>query len=107
MPCIFLFVSVLTASVAPLQAQQTVSGPPSTSSEPPKPTFPAYTQPSATTSPAGPASSTVAKPPATVSSKPATLSTGSATSKLMHPDEDISLVSARAAFVIIFFFDSK
>ncbi|XP_017548574.1 BUB3-interacting and GLEBS motif-containing protein ZNF207b [Pygocentrus nattereri] len=79
-----------------VQAQQTVSGPPSTSAEPPKPTFPAYTQPSATSSPAGPASSTVAKPPATVSSKPATLSTSSATSKLMHPDEDISLEERRA-----------
>ncbi|XP_026868114.1 BUB3-interacting and GLEBS motif-containing protein ZNF207b [Electrophorus electricus] len=79
-----------------VQAQQTVSGPPSTSSETPKPTFPAYTQPSASSSPSGPASSTVAKPPATVASKPAALATGSATSKLIHPDEDVSLEERRA-----------
>ncbi|XP_076871551.1 BUB3-interacting and GLEBS motif-containing protein ZNF207b [Brachyhypopomus gauderio] len=77
-----------------VQAQQT--GPPSTSSEPPKPTFPAYTQPPTTSSPSGPASSTVAKPPATVASKPAALATGSATSKLIHPDEDVSLEERRA-----------
>ncbi|XP_051568055.1 BUB3-interacting and GLEBS motif-containing protein ZNF207-like isoform X1 [Myxocyprinus asiaticus] len=77
------------------QAQQTVSGPSSTTSDPPKVTFPAYTQPSSTPSAAAP-SSTVAKPPATVTSKPATLTTLSATSKLMHPDEDISLEERRA-----------
>ncbi|KAG1973102.1 BUB3-interacting and GLEBS motif-containing protein ZNF207 [Pimephales promelas] len=76
-----------------VQAQQTVSGPSSNSSDSPKVTFPAYTQPSSTPSVAV-SSSTVAKPPATVTSKPATLTTLSATSKLMHPDEDISLVSA-------------
>uniref|UniRef100_A0A8C6T501 Zinc finger protein 207, a n=1 Tax=Neogobius melanostomus TaxID=47308 RepID=A0A8C6T501_9GOBI len=52
--------------------------------DPPKATFPAYTH------------STVAKPPATVTSKPATLTTTSATSKLIHPDEDISLEEMRA-----------
>lgn len=75
------------------QAQQTVLGPSSTTSDSPKVTFPAYTQPSSTPSVVA-SSSTVAKPPATVTSKPATLTTLSATSKLMHPDEDISLVSA-------------
>lgn len=75
-----------------VQAQQTVSGPSSTTSDSPKVTFPAYTQPSSAPSVAA-SSSTVAKPPATVTSKPATLTTLSATSKLMHPDEDISLVS--------------
>ncbi|XP_050968863.1 BUB3-interacting and GLEBS motif-containing protein ZNF207b isoform X2 [Labeo rohita] len=78
-----------------VQAQQTVSGPSSTTSDSPKVTFPAYTQPSSTPSVAA-SSSTVAKPPATVTSKPATLTTLSATSKLMHPDEDISLEERRA-----------
>ncbi|XP_067229196.1 BUB3-interacting and GLEBS motif-containing protein ZNF207b isoform X1 [Chanodichthys erythropterus] len=77
------------------QAQQTVSKPSSTTSDSPKVTFPAYTQPSSTPSVAA-SSSTVAKPPATVTSKPATLTTLSATSKLMHPDEDISLEERRA-----------
>ena len=65
---------------------------PATSSDPAKPTFPAYTQ---STAPAASSASgsTVSKPPAAVTSKPATLTTTSATSKLMHPDEDISLVS--------------
>ncbi|XP_066560377.1 BUB3-interacting and GLEBS motif-containing protein ZNF207 isoform X2 [Amia ocellicauda] len=85
------------------QAQQAVSGPvgsdfkpltPATSSEPPKPTFPAYTQSTASTTNAS--NSTVSKPPATVTSKPATLTTTSATSKLIHPDEDISLEERRA-----------
>uniref|UniRef100_A0A8C2DTE2 Zinc finger protein 207, b n=1 Tax=Cyprinus carpio TaxID=7962 RepID=A0A8C2DTE2_CYPCA len=78
-----------------VQAQQTVSGPSSTTSDSPKVTFPAYTQPFST-SPVAASSSTVAKPPATVTSKPATLTTLSATSKLMHPDEDISLEERRA-----------
>ncbi|KAG5853798.1 hypothetical protein ANANG_G00030250 [Anguilla anguilla] len=86
------------------QAQQAVSGPvgtdfkplsaPATSSETPKATFPAYTQ--ATASTTNPSSSTVSKPPATVTSKPPTLTTTSATSKLIHPDEDISLEERRA-----------
>lgn len=86
-----------------VQAQQSVSGAVASnshgtvaSSDPPKATFPAYTQPSvssSTSSSSNPSSSTVAKPPATVTSKPATLTTTSATSKLIHPDEDISLVS--------------
>lgn len=87
------------------QAQQNVPGVAASnshstaaSSDPPKATFPAYTQPSvssssSTSSSSNPSSSTVAKPPATVTSKPATLTTTSATSKLIHPDEDISLVS--------------
>ncbi|XP_077055138.1 BUB3-interacting and GLEBS motif-containing protein ZNF207b isoform X2 [Siphateles boraxobius] len=78
-----------------VQAQQTVSGPSSNTSDSPKVTFPAYTQPSSTPSVAV-SPSTVAKPPATVTSKPATLTTLSATSKLMHPDEDISLEERRA-----------
>ncbi|XP_062304382.1 BUB3-interacting and GLEBS motif-containing protein ZNF207b [Osmerus eperlanus] len=89
-----------------VQAQQTAPGAAGTNphsaaaSDPPKATFPAYTQPSAssssTSSSSNPSSSTVAKPPATVSSKPATLTTTSATSKLIHPDEDISLEERRA-----------
>ncbi|KAG8535262.1 hypothetical protein GDO81_028991 [Engystomops pustulosus] len=62
-----------------------------TTSEPPKPTFPAYTQ--STLSTTSTTNSTAAKPAASITSKPATLSTTSATSKLIHPDEDISLVS--------------
>ncbi|XP_020335414.1 BUB3-interacting and GLEBS motif-containing protein ZNF207-like isoform X2 [Oncorhynchus kisutch] len=84
-----------------VQAQQSASGAvphsaPSTSSDPPKATFPAYTQSSASSSSSNPPSNTVAKPPATVTSKPATLTTMSATSKLIHPDEDISLEERRA-----------
>uniref|UniRef100_A0A3Q1CA51 C2H2-type domain-containing protein n=1 Tax=Amphiprion ocellaris TaxID=80972 RepID=A0A3Q1CA51_AMPOC len=82
------------------QSQQTVSGsphtPPSTSSDPLKPTFPAYTQASAAVSSPSAGSSTVSKPPSTVTSKPATLTTSSATSKLIHPDEDVSLEELRA-----------
>ncbi|XP_031144805.1 BUB3-interacting and GLEBS motif-containing protein ZNF207-like isoform X1 [Sander lucioperca] len=90
------------------QAQQSTSGATASishstaaSSDPPKATFPAYTQPSvsscsSTSSSSNPSSSTVAKPPATVPTKPATLTTTSATSKLIHPDEDISLEEMRA-----------
>ncbi|GAA6229582.1 BUB3-interacting and GLEBS motif-containing protein ZNF207-like isoform X1 [Lates japonicus] len=82
------------------QSQQTVSGspppPPSTSSDLSKPTFPAYTQASAAVASPNAGSSTVSKPPSTVTSKPATLTTSSATSKLIHPDEDISLEELRA-----------
>ncbi|XP_060774562.1 BUB3-interacting and GLEBS motif-containing protein ZNF207b [Neoarius graeffei] len=73
-----------------------------TNADPPKATFPAYTQPpssssSSTSSSSGSASSTAAKPnPPAVSSKPAAVSSSSATSKLMHPDEDISLEERRA-----------
>ncbi|XP_056607942.1 BUB3-interacting and GLEBS motif-containing protein ZNF207a isoform X1 [Triplophysa dalaica] len=88
----------LSASSKPLsQVQQSVAGAATSSSAPPsiaqKPTFPAYTQP-----PSSPAniSSTVAKPGTPVTSKPATLTTTSATSKLIHPDEDISLEELRA-----------
>lgn len=98
----FLPVSYLYCVFA--QAQQSTSGAAASnshstaaSSDPPKATFPAYTQPSvsssSSTSSSNPSSSTVAKPPATVATKPATLTTTSATSKLIHPDEDISLVS--------------
>lgn len=87
------------------QAQQSTSGASASNShsiaaasDPPKATFPAYTQSSvssssSTSASSNPTSSTVAKPPATVTNKPATLTTTSATSKLIHPDEDISLVS--------------
>ncbi|XP_028828583.1 BUB3-interacting and GLEBS motif-containing protein ZNF207b isoform X2 [Denticeps clupeoides] len=79
-----------------VQSQQTASGqsPSASTTEATKSTFPAYTQASATST--NPSSSTVAKPPATVTSKPANLATTSATSKLMHPDEDISLEERRA-----------
>lgn len=94
-----------------IQAQQPVPA----NADPPKATFPAYTQPpssssTSASSSSGPASSTVAKPnPPAVSAKPATVSSSSATSKLMHPDEDISLVSARRRLsrFIPFLFDSK
>ncbi|XP_016424736.1 BUB3-interacting and GLEBS motif-containing protein ZNF207-like isoform X2 [Sinocyclocheilus rhinocerous] len=80
------------------QVQQAGSGVAVSSSAPPsaapKPTFPAYTQSSATA--AANTSSTVAKPGTPVTSKPATLTTTSATSKLIHPDEDISLEELRA-----------
>uniref|UniRef100_A0A3B3RV47 Zinc finger protein 207 n=1 Tax=Paramormyrops kingsleyae TaxID=1676925 RepID=A0A3B3RV47_9TELE len=89
----------------PSQAQQAASAPVGTdfkplgtgavaaSADPPKATFPAYSQSSPSAANAG---STVSKPPATVTSKPATLTTTSATSKLIHPDEDISLEEMRA-----------
>ncbi|KAI3359252.1 hypothetical protein L3Q82_002773 [Scortum barcoo] len=70
--------------------------PPSTSSDPSKPTFPAYTQATVAVASPNAGSSTVSKPPSTVTSKPATLTTSSATSKLIHPDEDISLEELRA-----------
>ncbi|KAM3597730.1 uncharacterized protein V6R79_008649 [Siganus canaliculatus] len=90
------------------QSQQTVSGsphtPPSSSSDPSKPTFPAYTQATATVASPTAGGSTVSKPPSTVTSKPATLTTSSATSKLIHPDEDVSLVSSPAAAVLLLLF---
>ncbi|XP_069604829.1 BUB3-interacting and GLEBS motif-containing protein ZNF207 isoform X1 [Ranitomeya imitator] len=87
------------------QAAATVAGPVGTdfkplnsatitTSEPPKATFPAYTQ--STMSTTSTTNSTAAKPAASITSKPATLSTTSATSKLIHPDEDISLEEKRA-----------
>ncbi|KAM9746364.1 BUB3-interacting and GLEBS motif-containing protein ZNF207-like [Menidia menidia] len=82
------------------QGHRAVSGPPHTplspSSDPSKPTFPAYTQATAAVSSPTAGSSTVCKPPSTVSSKPATLTAASATSKLIHPDEDLSLEELRA-----------
>ncbi|AWP18816.1 putative BUB3-interacting and GLEBS motif-containing protein ZNF207-like [Scophthalmus maximus] len=82
------------------QSQQTVPGsphpPPSTSSDLSKPTFPAYTQATASLASPNTGNSTVSKPPSTMTSKPATLTTSSATSKLIHPDEDISLEELRA-----------
>ncbi|XP_018429306.1 PREDICTED: BUB3-interacting and GLEBS motif-containing protein ZNF207 isoform X2 [Nanorana parkeri] len=87
------------------QAHSSVSGPvgtdfkplssaPVTTSEPPKATFPAYTQ--STMSTTSTTNSTAAKPSPSITSKPATLTTTSATSKLIHPDEDISLEEKRA-----------
>uniref|UniRef100_A0A8C5P5F6 C2H2-type domain-containing protein n=1 Tax=Jaculus jaculus TaxID=51337 RepID=A0A8C5P5F6_JACJA len=87
------------------QAQAAVPGPvgtdfkpvnntPATTTEPPKPTFPSYTQSTASTT--STTNSTSAKPPSSITSKPATLTTTSATSKLIHPDEDISLEERRA-----------
>ncbi|KFP48194.1 Zinc finger protein 207, partial [Cathartes aura] len=67
---------------------------PATTTEPPKPTFPAYTQSTASTT--STTNSTAAKPATSITSKPATLTTTSATSKLIHPDEDISLEERRA-----------
>ncbi|KAK5856408.1 hypothetical protein PBY51_008006 [Eleginops maclovinus] len=80
------------------QSQQSGSPhPPASSSDPSKPTFPAYTQATvAVVSPSTAGSSTLSKPPSTVTSKPATLTTSSATSKLIHPDEDVSLEELRA-----------
>ncbi|KAM4692411.1 BUB3-interacting and GLEBS motif-containing protein ZNF207 isoform 2-T4 [Rhinophrynus dorsalis] len=87
------------------QAQATMAGPvgtdfkplnnaPATTSEPPKPTFPAYTQ--STLSTTNTTNSTAPKAAASITSKPATLTTSSASSKLIHPDEDISLEEKRA-----------
>ncbi|XP_029456595.1 BUB3-interacting and GLEBS motif-containing protein ZNF207 isoform X2 [Rhinatrema bivittatum] len=87
------------------QAQTAVPGPvgtdfkplnniPATTTEPPKPTFPAYTQSAISTT--STTNSTAAKPAVSITSKPATLTTTSATSKLIHPDEDISLEERRA-----------
>ncbi|XP_059521364.1 BUB3-interacting and GLEBS motif-containing protein ZNF207-like [Myotis daubentonii] len=87
------------------QPQATVQGPvgtdfkplsstPATTTEPPKPTFPAYTQSTASTT--STTNSTAAKPAASITNKSATLTTTSATSKLIYPDEDISLEERRA-----------
>ncbi|XP_075994861.1 BUB3-interacting and GLEBS motif-containing protein ZNF207-like [Genypterus blacodes] len=98
-------VSAQSAITKPLfpsagQSQQTVAlspqPPPSTSSDPSKPTFPAYTQATGSDVSPNAGNSSVSKPPYTVASKPATLTTSSATSKLIHPDEDISLEEFRA-----------
>ncbi|CAL8272184.1 unnamed protein product [Lota lota] len=83
------------------QSQQTVPGSahptPSTSSESSKPTFPAYIQAAGSELASPSAGSTGAlKPSSNVTSKPATLTTSTATSKLIHPDEDISLEELRA-----------
>ncbi|XP_041634405.1 BUB3-interacting and GLEBS motif-containing protein ZNF207-like isoform X2 [Cheilinus undulatus] len=78
------------------QSQLSPHPPHSTSSDPSKPTFPAYTQATIAVSSPNAGSSTLSKPPSTVTSKPATLTTSSATSKLIHPDEDISLEELRA-----------
>ncbi|XP_068606852.1 BUB3-interacting and GLEBS motif-containing protein ZNF207b isoform X1 [Brachionichthys hirsutus] len=85
-----------TSGAAAANAHAAPSG-----SDPPKATFPAYTQSavsssSSSSASSNPSSSTVAKPPATVTNKPATLTTTSATSKLIHPDEDISLEEMKA-----------
>ncbi|XP_045932248.1 BUB3-interacting and GLEBS motif-containing protein ZNF207a isoform X3 [Micropterus dolomieu] len=68
------------------QSQQPMSGsphpPPSTSSDPSKPTFPAYTQATVAVASPSAGSSTVSKPPSTVTSKPATLTTTSATRRV-------------------------
>ncbi|XP_069056045.1 BUB3-interacting and GLEBS motif-containing protein ZNF207 isoform X2 [Pleurodeles waltl] len=87
------------------QAQPSVAGPVGTDfkplhsvqsapTEPPKPTFPAYTQPAVSTT--STTNSTAVKPVASITNKPATLTTIGATSKLIHPDEDISLEERRA-----------
>ncbi|XP_034751252.1 BUB3-interacting and GLEBS motif-containing protein ZNF207-like isoform X3 [Etheostoma cragini] len=81
----------------PVTSQSQQSGSPHPpSSDPSKPTFPAYTQTTLAVASPNAGSSTVSKPPSTVTSKPATLTTSSATSKLIHPDEDISLEELRA-----------
>uniref|UniRef100_A0A8C4IT13 Zinc finger protein 207 n=1 Tax=Dicentrarchus labrax TaxID=13489 RepID=A0A8C4IT13_DICLA len=86
----------VTKPLFPIAGQGPPTLPPSTSSDPSKPTFPAYTQATVAVSSPNAGSSTVSKPPSTVTSKPATLTTSSATSKLIHPDEDISLEELRA-----------
>ncbi|KAI9523360.1 hypothetical protein NQZ68_028384 [Dissostichus eleginoides] len=87
----------LSKPLFPIAGQSQQSGsphPPSSSSDPSKPTFLAYSQ--APVAALSPGSSTLSKPPSTVTSKPATLTTSSATSKLIHPDEDVSLEELRA-----------
>ncbi|XP_059204663.1 BUB3-interacting and GLEBS motif-containing protein ZNF207a isoform X2 [Centropristis striata] len=90
----------VTKPLFPIAGQSQQSGPPhappSSSSDPSKPTFPAYTQDAVAVASPNAGTSTVSKPPSTVTSKPATLTTSSATSKLIHPDEDISLEELRA-----------
>ncbi|KAK2829195.1 hypothetical protein Q7C36_017185 [Tachysurus vachellii] len=81
----------LSAPSKPLS--QAVPGAAAATSAAPKATFPAYSQPTPSAASAG---STVAKPATPITSKPATLTTTSATSKLIHPDEDISLEELRA-----------
>ncbi|XP_043926758.1 BUB3-interacting and GLEBS motif-containing protein ZNF207 [Protopterus annectens] len=87
------------------QAQSAVSGPvgtdfkplnstPTASTESLKPTFPAYIQ--STVSTTSTTNSVVPKSVIPVTSKPGTLSIASATSKLIHPDEDISLEERRS-----------
>ncbi|XP_050996995.1 BUB3-interacting and GLEBS motif-containing protein ZNF207-like [Acomys russatus] len=65
-----------------------------TTTDPPEPTFPAYTQ--ATASTTNTTNSIAAKPAASITSKPLIVTTTSASSKLIHPDEDISLKERRA-----------
>ncbi|XP_068574834.1 BUB3-interacting and GLEBS motif-containing protein ZNF207-like isoform X2 [Cebidichthys violaceus] len=90
----------VTKPLFPIAGQSQQSGPPHpppcTSSDPSKPTFPAYTQASVAVASPNAGSSTLSKPPSTVTSKPATLTTSSATSKLIHPDEDLSLEELRS-----------
>ncbi|XP_031728144.1 BUB3-interacting and GLEBS motif-containing protein ZNF207-like isoform X1 [Anarrhichthys ocellatus] len=90
----------VTKPLFPIAGQSQQSGPPHPppcpSSDPSKPTFPAYTQATVAVVSPNAGSSTVSKPPSTVTSKPATLTTSSATSKLIHPDEDISLEELRS-----------
>uniref|UniRef100_A0A8D3AMH7 Zinc finger protein 207 n=1 Tax=Scophthalmus maximus TaxID=52904 RepID=A0A8D3AMH7_SCOMX len=86
----------VTKPLFPSAGQGPPTLPPSTSSDLSKPTFPAYTQATASLASPNTGNSTVSKPPSTMTSKPATLTTSSATSKLIHPDEDISLEELRA-----------
>ncbi|XP_068435173.1 BUB3-interacting and GLEBS motif-containing protein ZNF207a isoform X2 [Clinocottus analis] len=90
----------VTKPLFPISGQSQQSGSPlpplCTSSDPSKPTFPAYPQATVAAASSNAGSSTVSKPPSTVTSKPATLTTSSATSKLIHPDEDISLEELRS-----------
>uniref|UniRef100_A0A8C9WAT2 Zinc finger protein 207 n=1 Tax=Scleropages formosus TaxID=113540 RepID=A0A8C9WAT2_SCLFO len=94
--CLYCFQTLVkkqTRDHEPFGADFKPLGAPAASTDPPKATFPAYTQPSPS---AANANSAVSKPATPVTSKPATLTTTSATSKLIHPDEDISLEEMRA-----------
>ncbi|KAG3275195.1 hypothetical protein H1C71_020761, partial [Ictidomys tridecemlineatus] len=71
------------------QAQAAVQGPVGTDFKPLNST-------TSTASTTSTTNSTAAKPAASIKSKPATLTTTSATSKSIHPDEDISLEERRA-----------
>ncbi|KAG7335177.1 hypothetical protein KOW79_001773 [Hemibagrus wyckioides] len=83
----------VTKPLFPSAGQAVPGAAAATTSAAPKATFPAYSQPAPSAASAG---STVAKPATPITSKPATLTTTSATSKLIHPDEDISLEELRA-----------
>ncbi|CAM9401928.1 BUB3-interacting and GLEBS motif-containing protein ZNF207 isoform X1 [Lampetra fluviatilis] len=113
--------SITSSSASPSKSLPTASQPTTTSSAPvgtdfkplggispstagsPRPTFPAYSQQQHHAAPSTAGASTSAhageaacKAPTLAASKPAALNVNSATCRLIHPDEDISLEEKRA-----------